>query len=93
MKVNKLSLQEMMLNNLLGQNDGTWIILNRSDQCNLISNVAFSYYNSTLVVQNNASLLLKIILKHSQTLQLFKSNMRQKLFTKVINNAKQGGLG
>jgi hypothetical protein len=43
-------------------------------------------YNKTEVVQNNSSLLLKIILKIAQTLQLFTINLKQKLFTKDIKN-------
>jgi hypothetical protein len=38
-------------------------------------------------------LLLKIILKYTKTLLLFTGNTKQKLFTKVIKNAKLNGLG
>jgi hypothetical protein len=50
----------------------------------------------TIVVQiawNTSSLLLKIILQKTQTLQLFKGQLKEKVFTKVIKNSKLEGLG
>ncbi len=36
---------------------------------------------------------MKIILQNTQTLQLFTKIIKQKVLTKVIKNAKMGGLG
>jgi hypothetical protein len=41
------------------------------------------------VVWNKSILLQKIQMKNTQTLQLITINIKQKLFTKVIKNAKQ----
>ncbi len=46
-------------------------------------------YNNTEGVQNNSSLLSKIILKSAPTFQLFTFNLKQKLFTKDIKNVMQ----
>ncbi len=42
---------------------------------------------------NKTSLLLKNILQNTRTLQLFTMNIKQKVLTKVIKNAKLEGLG
>ncbi len=44
-------------------------------------------YNRTEVVQNKSSLLLKIILQNTQTLQLFTNDIKQKIFTKDLKMA------
>jgi hypothetical protein len=41
-------------------------------------------YNETEVALNKSSLILKIVLQNTQTLQLFEINIKQKLFTKVL---------
>jgi hypothetical protein len=52
---------------------------------------ALAYDNKTLVTIRS-DLLLKIILQNTKTLQLFTINVKQKLLTKVIKNAKLEGL-
>ncbi len=44
------------------------------------------------VAWNKLSLLLKIILRSTQTLHPIKSILKQKLFTKFIKNPEQAGL-
>jgi hypothetical protein len=48
--------------------------------------------NRAEAASNIRCLLLKIILQSTQTLQLFTINTKQKIFIKVIKNAKQQGL-
>ncbi len=47
----------------------------------------------TKAIHNKSSLLLKIPLHNTQTLKLFIIDIKHKLFTKVIKNAKQQCLG
>ncbi len=49
-------------------------------------------FNLAEVVQNKSSLLPKIILWNTQTLQLFKKILNLKLFTKDTKNGEQQGL-
>jgi len=48
--------------------------------------------NRTEAASNIRYLLLMTILQSTQTLQLFIINTKQKIFIKVIKNAKQQGL-
>ncbi len=49
--------------------------------------------NKTEVAANKTSLLQKIILQNTQILQLLTVNIKSKLFTGVIKNAKQQSCG
>ncbi len=45
------------------------------------------------VVETKLSLVLRLTLKYTQTLQLFTRNVKQNLLTNVIKTAKQNDLG
>jgi hypothetical protein len=55
----------------------------------LFKQILIEHFLSKLVDSTRTSLLPKIIFTNTQILQLFMNNIKTKLFTKVIKNAKQ----
>jgi len=50
-------------------------------------------YNTTVVVQNKSSLLMRIIITNTQTLQLLTINIKTEIITKIIKKCQAPGLG
>jgi hypothetical protein len=61
------------------------------DKC--LQSAQVKKYNRTKVALNKSSSLLKILFQNKLKLRSFTINNKQKLFTKVIKNAKEPGLG